>query len=136
MLRIYSKEVLLVMEFRLINGVDIIDIGRVDRIYSNHCERFINKIFTKDEIEYLDSKNFRIETIAGMFAGKEAISKALGTGIGKVGFKDMEILHTAEGKPFVRLSQELIKEFKLASMEISISHEKDYAVAFVVGTVL
>ena len=68
-----------------------------------------------------------------LFAGKEAISKALGTGIGSIGWQDMEILHDELGRPQVRISDEILSRHRMNSLEISISHERDYAIAFVVG---
>ena len=61
-------------------GVDIVEIDRIKEALTKN-ERFLNKLFTKNEIEYFKSKNFKVETIAGNFAAKEAISKAIGTGI-------------------------------------------------------
>lgn len=122
------------LDTRIVNGVDIVDIDRIKNILEKTNDKFIEKIFTDREIDYIKLKNFRPETIAGMFAGKEAISKAIGTGIGKVKWHDMEILHDDLGKPFVALRDEILKEYKLNYLEISISHEKTYAVAFVIGS--
>ena len=58
----------------------------------NVNEKFLNKLFTEKELEYIKERNFSYETIAGSFAAKEAISKALGTGFRGFSFKDLEIL--------------------------------------------
>ena len=118
---------------RIINGVDIVDISRIEKILEKNRDIFLKKIFTDNEIIYIDKKNYNKETIAGMFAGKEAISKAVGTGIGKLKWQDMEILHYETGKPYVEIDRDILNEFKIKYLEISISHERMYAVAFVVG---
>ncbi len=63
----------------------------------------MEKIFTDREIEYFNSKNFKVESIAGNFAAKEAISKSVGTGIRVFNFKDIEVLRNEMGKPIVKL---------------------------------
>lgn len=113
-------------------GVDILKVEKVSKILEVRRDKFLNRVFTESEIEYISKKKFNVETITGLFAGKEAISKALGTGIGKVRFKDMEILHSELGKPIVKLSPEVKKKYNIISGEISISHEDEYAVAFVI----
>ncbi len=118
---------------KLVNGVDIVDINRVRKILASKRDLFLNKIFTTREIEYIKKKNYSSETIAGLFAGKEAISKAIGTGIGAIGWKDMEILHDEKGRPLVSLGEEFLRRHEINCLEISISHERDYAIAFVVG---
>lgn len=103
----------------LSSGIDIVNVNRIRRILSNKKDRFLNKIFTIKEIEYITQNGTKPTTVAGMFAGKEAVSKALGRGIGKLSWKDIEILHDINGKPKVNLN----------NMELSISHEEDYAIA-------
>ena len=117
----------------LVNGVDIVDINRIKKILSTKRDLFLNKIFTEREIDYIKKKNYNSETIAGLFAGKEAISKAIGTGIGRIGWKDMEILHEETGRPRVFIGEDVLTDYKIKNLEISISHERDYAVAFVIG---
>ena len=82
-------------------GIDIAEIYRIKDILEKN-NRFINKIFTENERKYFESKNFRVETIAGNFAAKEAISKALGTGIRNFEFKDIEVIRDEKGKPIVK----------------------------------
>lgn len=112
-------------------GIDIVEIHRIENAI-NKNKRFLNKIFTEKEIEYFKSKNLNKNTISGNFAGKEAISKAIGTGIRNYNFKDIEILRDDKGKPFVNVHNNLInicEELKIKEILISISHSKDYAVA-------
>lgn len=120
-------------DMRLVSGVDIVAVARIEKILAGKRDIFLKKIFTRKEIRYIEGKNYSGETISGLFAGKEAISKALGTGIGSIGWQDMEILHDELGRPQVRISDEILSRHRMNSLEISISHERDYAIAFVVG---
>lgn len=116
-------------------GVDIVQINRIKNIIDTKRESFYNRIFTVNEIEYIKYKNHNEKTVAGLFAAKEAISKVIGTGIGKIGWKDFEILHDDNGRPYVALgfSLDFINDKNINSIEISISHEKEYAIAFAIG---
>ena len=112
-------------------GVDIVEIDRIKEALTKN-ERFLNKLFTKNEIEYFKSKNFKVETIAGNFAAMEAISKAIGTGIRKFKFSDMEILRNDLGKPVVKTYNNLKQiciDFNVLDIKVSISHSNKYAVA-------
>lgn len=119
---------------KLINGVDIVDVNRIRKILLERPDRFLEKIFTIREREYIEKKNYNAETISGLFAGKEAISKAIGTGIGLLSWQDMEILHESMGRPRIFIADEILKKYNIDSLEISISHERNYAIAFVIGS--
>lgn len=112
-------------------GCDIIEIKRIKEAVDKN-NRFLDKIFTENEIKYFKSKGFKYESIAGNFAAKEAISKALGTGIRKFNFKDIEILRNELGKPIVKtyntLTDTCIK-YNVIDIKVSISHCKEYAMA-------
>lgn len=117
-------------------GVDIVKISRIENIIKNKRDIFYNKIFTSDEIKYIETKNHNTQTISGLFAAKEAISKLLGTGIGKVNWKDIEIIHNKFSKPCVKLygeGENMAKKLGINTIHLSISHEKDYAIAFAIG---
>ncbi|WP_138159512.1 NAD(P)H-hydrate dehydratase [Peptoniphilus catoniae] len=101
-------------------GIDIISISKVDKLYKKYGFKFIDKLFTKEEKEILKRKNFRPKSIAGMFAAKEAISKAMGTGIGKLSFKDIKIYYI-NSSPYGKALG--------INYNLSISHDKDLAVA-------
>lgn len=121
---------------RLITGVDIVNVNRIKIILNNKREKFYEKIFTKKEIEYIIKKSHKATTVAGNFAAKEAVSKALGTGIGSIGWKDIEVLREDSGRPYIHFrNKEIVDKFKIKEIQISISHETDYAIAFVVGYV-
>ena len=115
-------------------GIDICNVKRVEEISS---EKFISRVLTDKEIAQYNSKNkHRAVYLAGRFAAKEAVSKALGTGIGKIGFKDIEILNLDSGEPYVNLfgnGRKLWFEKFSEGPEISISHEDEYAIAVVTG---
>lgn len=106
-------------------GVDIIEIERISAAAEN--PRFLKRVFTKNELEYYEKHGRRSETLAGMFAAKEAFSKYLGTGIGKVEFSDIEIMHKKSGAPFICL-----RGVKCGAA-LSISHNNSAAVAVVAG---
>ncbi|MBC8586918.1 NAD(P)H-hydrate dehydratase [Paratissierella segnis] len=117
-------------------GVDIVQIDRIKKIMETKRESFYSKIFTDNEIEYLKIKNHNGETAAGLFAAKEAISKVFGTGIGQIGWKDFEILHDSNGRPYVVLlcNEDIVSDLGLKSIEVSISHEREYAIGFAIGS--
>ena len=85
-------------------GTDIVNIKRMEKSLRNKNNAFKNKIFSKNEIIYCDKKNNPYSFYAKRFAAKEALSKALGTGIRKgINFKDIEILNDNFGKPSIKL---------------------------------
>lgn len=113
-------------------GVDIVEVSRIERL--SERDRFLTRIFTDVEIEYLESKSFNAHTIAGMLAAKEAVAKAFKTGISKeLVFKSIEILHSADGSPYVNELnndiQSLLKDKNAKALEINISHDGNYAIA-------
>jgi len=114
-------------------GIDIIEISRIEKVI-NRTNSFIEKSFTDNEIEYFKLKGLKGNVVAGNFAAKEAISKAIGTGFRGFGLKDIEVLRDELGKPVVHLSKKIyglldIKEF---NMHVSISHNKENAIAYAV----
>lgn len=113
-------------------GTDIIEIDRIKK--SIETKAFFNRVYTLYEQNYINSKAIPEETAAGIFAAKEAIFKAFGTGIGgELSFLEIEINHKPNGKPKVILNNkasDMLKNMGYKSCEISISHCKSYAVAF------
>ncbi|MGL4848601.1 MAG: holo-ACP synthase [Clostridium sp.] len=114
-------------------GNDIIEINRIQKAIER-TESFLFKVFTEEEIEYFKSKNMKMETIAGNFAGKEAFSKALGTGFRGIGLRDIEILRNSLGRPYIKVSEEIVEKFKLekSKFHVTISHNKTSAIAMVI----
>ena len=101
-------------------GTDILQKSRIENIY----EKLAKKILGREELGIYERKKDKISYIAKRFCAKEAIAKALGTGIGKeYGFKDLQILNDEKGKPYV---------FGRDDILISISDEKEYIVAFAI----
>lgn len=111
-------------------GSDIIEIERIKRSISKHGIKFLEKLFTEKEISYCKQHKLSQRHFAGRFAAKEAIAKALGTGIGKMlEWKDIEIINDSFGKPEVFLSEKACKLFHNPTILLSISHCKSYATA-------
>lgn len=115
-------------------GVDIVDVNRIKKLIDK-SEAFIEKIFTEEEVSSLRERNLRPEFVAGRFAAKEAISKALGTGIRGFSFKDIIITNDVLGKPKVRLTgraEEIAEANGKYFINLSISHEVNNAIAFAI----
>lgn len=118
------------------SGVDIIKNLRIKLLLDKYDEKFLDRLFTPKEKEYIIYRNKDFKTIAGMFAAKEAVSKVVGTGIGKLAWKDIEVLHKKSGRPYVNLSdnlKEILYSLDLKEIDISISHEEEYSIAFAIG---
>lgn len=119
-------------------GNDIVDMDRVRHIVtSKYGERFVKRVLTDQELARLSERpHRRAEFVAGRFAAKEAVSKALGCGIGKqMGFHDMEIIPNQQGRPECSLSARSRLSLGLASTErihVTITHSHTAAVAFAV----
>ena len=115
-------------------GNDIIEIERIEKAISK--EGFKNKVYTQRELENIEKRGNRMETYAGIFSAKEAISKAIGTGVREFSLTDLEILNDDLGKPYVVVSEKLDKILKNKKesyqIEISISHSKKYATAMAI----
>ena len=114
-------------------GVDIIEIERVHRALARHGRRFLGRVYTPLEAAFCKG---RVSELAARFAAKEAVMKALGTGARGVAWREIEVLPDRRGKPLVYLygrAKERAKRIGLRALEVSLSHEGDYAVAAVVG---
>ena len=109
-------------------GTDIVELEKISR-YSNK-KSFLNKVFTKNEIEYAKSKKNKIPHLATAFAAKEAVFKALGTGW--INPKDIEIIRNKKGKPKAVISGDLKKYLKNKNVMLTLSYSNHYAVAFAV----
>lgn len=117
-------------------GIDIIEIDRIDKLVSK-SRNFLDKVYTDLEIEYIKSRNYNPNTIAGLFSAKEAISKVLGTGIRGFRWKDIEISHDVLGKPMVTLkgnAEKLANSKGIGNIHLSISHNRSDAISIAIGT--
>ncbi len=108
-------------------GIDLVSIKRFERFYKKFGEKALYRYLCKEEIE-LSKK--RVETLSGFYAAKEAVSKALGCGIGKeLGFHDIILHKTKENAPYFTLPKKIIKKYNINNLSLSITHEKEYAIA-------
>ncbi len=117
----------------LTTGVDIIEIPRIQQVLDRYGQRFLDRIFTPAEIAYCRG---RAPNLAGRFAAKEATMKALGTGVRGVGWKDIEVVREESGAPSVKLhgrAEQRAKRLQVGELSLSMSHSREYAVAFVVA---
>ena len=115
-------------------GIDIVEIDRIAKAASK--ERFMERIYSDAEIAIFEACNYRMETVAGRFAAKEAVLKALGCGLGDMPMRCIEILRAPSGQPVVELSgaaKEKAEELGVKHMHISISHSARYAVAQIIA---
>jgi holo-[acyl-carrier protein] synthase len=125
------------------SGIDLIEIERIEKALERHGVRFLKRIFSETELERLEKFKARevspqliAAEVAARFAAKEACSKALGTGIGPVSWREMEILNEPSGKPTLRLSGKAaqIGEFLgFTSWSVSLTHSNEMAGAVVVA---
>jgi len=102
-------------------GIDIVDIARIKNVMERYGERFLNKVFTDEEIRYTQGKRRVQESLAGRFAAKEAFMKAMGR---RLSWKEIEISQV-DGRPHICYKETLYNG-------VSISHERTYAVSVVV----
>lgn len=117
----------------LVTGVDIIEVDRVRRGLQRYGRRFADRFFTAAE---QDQCGDRAASLAGRFAVKEAVSKALGTGIGDVAWKEIEVINDERGRPTLVLhgaARHLAREMGLHEWAISLSHTQTHAVGFAVA---
>ena len=117
----------------LSSGVDLVEVARIRDAIDRHGERFIARIFTKAEQQECRG---RVESLAARFAAKEAVSKALGCGIGDVSWLDIEVIGNENNAPHLYLHGEgenLAKKMGLSNWSVSLSHTESQAIAFVVA---
>ncbi len=114
-------------------GVDIIEIARIQRTYDDFGERFLNRVYTERERERYRG---RVNELAARFAAKEATSKALGTGIVGIRWREMEVLPNRRGKPVLILHGQAAERARLLGLtdfSVSLTHSRTDAMAFVVA---
>jgi holo-[acyl-carrier protein] synthase len=115
-------------------GADLIEVSRIEGVIVRHGERFLARVFTPAERAACCD---RVESLAARWAAKEAVAKALGTGIGDVCWQDIEILQDDKRRPHLRLSgraASLAAELGLHQWALSLAHDGGLALAFVVAT--
>lgn len=117
-------------------GTDIVEVARIEKIIKELGSSFLERIYTKKEIEYCENKNVtKYQSYAARFCGKEAVIKALDDNIitdntYDISFKDIEILNKKNGRPYANIHTNKIKNIEY--IDISLSHVKEYSIANVV----
>jgi holo-[acyl-carrier protein] synthase len=118
-------------------GIDIIEIKRIKKSIDSYSDKFLNKIFTNNEILYCNKKAKPEEHFAARFACKEAVMKLFGTGWAKgIKWTDLEVENNDNGKPYLKLHNKALKlktKLNFSVISISLSHSENYAVAIAVG---
>ena len=117
------------------DGCDLIEIERIAKALQR--ENFCTRIYTAAELSYAESKKNqrKAASLAAVFAAKEAVAKALGVGLGQIGWREIEVRHDELGKPFVALSgraRVLAEERGVKNIHLSLSHSREYALAMVI----
>ncbi len=114
-------------------GVDLLEIDRLEQIDPQIRERFLQRVFTPCELEECGCSS---ASLAGRFAAKEAVAKALGCGISAIGWQSIEVQRGPQGEPLLLLhdkAQAIAESLGLSQWSISISHSRTHAVAMAVG---
>ena len=114
-------------------GIDIIEIDRVAEALKRWGQRFLDRIYTHDEMAYCRG---RADRLAARFAAKEAVMKALGTGTRGVAWREVEVVRLRSGAPTIVLHGRALERayaIGIDSLAVSLSHSRAYAVASVVG---
>lgn len=109
-------------------GIDLVKTSRIERLIERFGDKALQKFLSTNEINLV--KNHK--TASGFWATKEALSKALGVGIGsECSFFDIEIQKTKKGAPILKLSDKLLNNFNIKDTSLSITHDGEYAIAVV-----
>lgn len=115
------------------NGIDIVEVGRIERMIARQGEKFLKRVFTQDEIDFCSKKARPAIHFAARFAAKEAVAKALGTGFSKgVRMRDIEVAAVSAGPPQVKLHGAAAKLYDALGGEkilLSLSHTAEQALA-------
>ena len=114
-------------------GIDIIEVGRIRKVFEKHGERFLQRVYTEREVWQCRGKATRL---AGRFAAKEAISKALGTGLHGVAWREMEIVQLRSGRPTVTLhgnAKQRAELLGLSAFDVSIADLAEFSIAVAVA---
>lgn len=117
-------------------GTDIIEIERIKQAFERSGDRFLERVFTSGERSFCDARKDRFSCYAARFAAKEAVLKALGTGLAGCSFVDVEVRRPDGGRPEIILhgaAAETAKEKGIVSVLVSMSHNREHAVAFAIA---
>lgn len=117
------------------SGLDLLEIDRIKAVMKRHPE-FLDRFFSEAERTYFESRKGSLSVVAANFAGKEAFSKALGSGIRGFSLKEVELLRDQAGAPYLRLSgkaKEKAESRGIQRFHVSLSHSRDCAAAVVIA---
>ena len=118
---------------KLATGVDLVEIDRLETVIQRYGQKFLERIYTPQE---LSEAGASLASLAARFAAKEAVAKALGCGIGRVSWREIEVLRGPERQPILTLhgaASRLALELGFEDWSVSLSHSRTHAVAFVVA---
>ncbi len=119
------------------HGIDLVENDRIEKIWQDHPEKFLNRVLTAVESQYCTSKRNPVPHMAGRFAAKEAILKVMGTGWkGQISWTDIEITNDEGGQPRVVLSghtRKIADDLGISRILLSITHTDRYAAASAIG---
>jgi len=119
---------------KLATGVDLVEIERIQETIERYGERFLERIYTPQELSKVGKNT---ASLAARFAAKEAVAKALGTGIGAVRWQEIEVLQGPDREPLLRLhgaARQRADALGLNTWSVSLSHTSTHAIAMVVAT--
>ena len=114
-------------------GIDLVEVGRIRKALNRWGEQFLCRVFTSEERNYCARKAHPEQSLAARFAAKEAVLKAIGTGLsGRIRWIDVEIVNDKKGRPEVRLGEKVAQRIGNKKILISISHTQEFAIAFAI----
>jgi len=118
-------------------GTDIVEVERIGRMVEQHGDSFVQRVFTRGEVEYCRQRKHSAEPFAGRWAAKEAVMKVLGTGfVQGTHFQEIEVVSEESGRPRIVLhgsTGEFAKQHGIDEVLITISHCRQYATATAIG---
>ncbi|MHB1042843.1 MAG: holo-ACP synthase [Eubacteriales bacterium] len=117
-------------------GADIVEIGRIRALLERYGEKFARRVFTEAERNYCESRRDGASCYAARFAAKEAVLKAMGTGLAGCCWTDVEVVRNAAGRPAAALhggASILAGQRQVGRVLISLSHDRAHAMAFAVA---
>jgi holo-[acyl-carrier protein] synthase len=111
-------------------GVDMVEVARIRKTLTKFGPRFLQRVFTRGEQDYCNRKAHPEQSLAARFAAKEAVLKAVGTGLsGGIRWTDVEVVNAPSGKPEVKLGNTLVRRIGNKKVLLSITHTKELAIA-------
>jgi holo-[acyl-carrier protein] synthase len=117
-------------------GTDLVEVSRIERILKRWGDRFINRVYARDEIEYCKNKAFPAMHFAARFAAKESFLKSLGVGLGMgVKLREIEVSNNALGSPVLKMNERIVNildNLGVNAIHVSMTHTREHAHAIVV----